>query len=134
MGLHECDLLIIRKSGYAVEVEIKVSRWDLRKDLKKKHGHQSGRIREFYYAVPEKLYEYAVEIVPQDAGIIEVSGLGETDLRYAFIRRRPKIRTQSRKLSNDEISQAARLGCMRIWALKAKLIRQIYAANKNGEK
>jgi hypothetical protein len=48
MGLHECDLLIIRKSGYAVEVEIKVSRWDLRKDLKKTHGHQSGRIREFY--------------------------------------------------------------------------------------
>jgi hypothetical protein len=126
MMLHECDLLIIRKSGYAIEVEIKVSRWDLRKDLLKTHGHESDRIRELYYAVPSKLYKYAESLVSPHAGIIEV--VPGTDLSHAEIRRRPKVRSHARKLSNSEITQAARLGCMRIWGLKAKLIRHANAA------
>jgi hypothetical protein len=135
MMLHECDLLIIRKSGYAVEVEIKVSRWDLRKDLEKPHKHESSKIREFYYAVPAQLYGYATEIVPIGAGIITIEqSKYDTVLGHAEIKRQPKIRRDARKLSTDEISQAARLGCMRIWGLKAKLIRQIYAANNQTEK
>ena len=36
MCLHECDLLVITRSGYAWEVEIKVSRVDLIKNKEKK--------------------------------------------------------------------------------------------------
>lgn len=36
-GLHECDVLILSKAGYATEVEIKISKPDLLKDRDKKH-------------------------------------------------------------------------------------------------
>ena len=39
--VHECDLLIVTKTGYAYEVEIKRSKADLKKDIEKKHGHNS---------------------------------------------------------------------------------------------
>lgn len=35
LNLHECDLLIFSKSGYATEVEIKISKQDLLKDKNK---------------------------------------------------------------------------------------------------
>lgn len=35
-GLHECDLLVINKSGYATEIEIKISKSDLKKRLYQK--------------------------------------------------------------------------------------------------
>ena len=45
MGLHECDLLILSRAGYATEIEIKISAADLRKDSKKKHEHLSNKIK-----------------------------------------------------------------------------------------
>jgi len=36
-NIHECDLLIVRKSGYAIEVEIKISKSDFKADFKKIH-------------------------------------------------------------------------------------------------
>ena len=44
MNLHECDLLSITKKGYATEIEIKVSKPDLRADRDKTHGHRSNKI------------------------------------------------------------------------------------------
>ena len=37
---HECDLVVMTKTGYAYEVEIKVSRSDLKADLKKRWALQ----------------------------------------------------------------------------------------------
>ena len=44
VNLHECDLLIIRKSGYGIEVEIKVSKSDLIADAKKPHHHHDIKV------------------------------------------------------------------------------------------
>jgi len=48
INIHECDLLIIRKSGYGIEVEIKISKSDLIADAKKGHHHHDrmDRLRE----------------------------------------------------------------------------------------
>jgi hypothetical protein len=44
LGLrHECDLLIVRESGFAAEVEIKVSKSDLKKDVEKRKWAMAER-------------------------------------------------------------------------------------------
>jgi len=70
MNIHECDLMIIRPSGFAVEVEIKTSMSDLKKDFLKKHKHESVMIKEFYYAFPKEMLEKGIKLIPEKAGII----------------------------------------------------------------
>lgn len=124
-GLHECDMFIIKKSGYAVEVEIKRTKSDLLADFNKPHNHQDKRIREFYYALPEKLLETCEELIPEDAGIISCyrSQWSNRNDVYATIKRKAKIRQDSRKLTMEEQFKVAKLGTMRIWGLKKKLIK-----------
>jgi hypothetical protein len=49
-GVHECDLLICSNANYLTEIEIKVSKGDIKKDLKKRHQHRSEKIRRLYYS------------------------------------------------------------------------------------
>lgn len=54
---HECDILSVSNSGYLTEFEIKISKSDLKNDLKKRHHHNSKRLKYQYFAIPEKLKE-----------------------------------------------------------------------------
>ena len=124
MNIHECDLLIIRKSGYGIEVEIKVSRADLKKDIEKEHKHSDFRIREFYFAIPDYL-EDSVSLIPEHAGIIVLSrNYDYGDHLYCKTIRDPKVFKYSVKFTQEEIFNIARLGTMRIWSLKRKIIEQ----------
>jgi len=117
-GMHECDLLIVRPSGYAIEVEIKRSKSDLKADFKKKHDHSDKRIQKFYYALPEELLASCIELIPDRCGIITVSKLrGGVQ---AKIHRDIKAGT-CRKLTDAEMFKVAKLGVMRVWNLKRKL-------------
>ena len=121
MDIHECDLLVVRKSGYGVEVEIKVSKSDLIKDLSKRHHHHDrlGRISEFYFAIPDYLQPY-IEFIPEHAGIIIVN---KTDYGTTCrTLRKPKPNVTRRKFTDKEISKIGHLGSMRIWNLKRALI------------
>ena len=121
--IHECDLLVVRKSGHVLEVEIKVSKADLIKDQKKGHGHvdRHERIREFWFAIPEYM-ENCIESIPERAGILLVY-MNEWNHHYCCkTLRSPKINTKARKLEENEVLMVARLGTMRIWGLKRKLI------------
>ena len=87
----ESDTLLVTKSGYAYEIEIKISRADFKNDFKhkeKKHlflegkGMKDGLGREyddrwrpnyFYYAVPEGLI--SPDEVPDYAGLIYIHPL-----------------------------------------------------------
>jgi hypothetical protein len=129
-GLHECDMLIIRKSGHAIEVEIKVSKSDLKKDLTKRHGHKSARVKELYYAVPKKLVDYAREILPADVGLIECYPSPQTGHAVAWTVRPAKARRDARPFTPTEIGNVARLGTMRIWNLK-RTVRQLKADLKS---
>lgn len=131
-GMHECDLFLIKKSGVGVEVEIKRTKSDFLADFKKRHEHKDrlNRITEFYYAFPENLVDKCMEQIPEHAGIITCEryiDYKKQERVSAHIKRQPKRIKGARKLTEEEQLKIARLGCMRIWSLKEKII-------KNGKK
>jgi hypothetical protein len=130
LKLHECDLLILTNSGYAYEIEIKTSLHDLRRDLNKKHGHKSKRIKYLYFAIPENLIGY-VKFIPDRAGILVV---GKNSKGYSCrLVRKPEANKPIYKFSTKERYKLARLGTIRIWTLKNK-IRKIKRGKRKKEK
>lgn len=114
--LHECDLLILSKSRYAYEIEIKTSKLDLKRDSKKRHGHLSRKIKGLYFAIPEKLRSH-MGLIPERAGIIVVNRNGQVEkLREA------EFNCNVGKFEQHEALKLAHLGSMRIWALKRVIL------------
>jgi len=113
---YEADMLIMPISGVMYEVEIKVSKGDLIADKKKNHKHCSELIRGIYFAIPEKLKPH-IEHIPEKAGILVVDKTGRVEKLRGI-----KINKTSRKLSEQERFTLARLGAMRVWILKEKLV------------
>ena len=134
IGLHECDVLVITKSGYAIEVEIKLTKADIKADLKKWHSHENKKLRSLIFAIPKKL-AHCSDLIPERAGIITIERLetqrphwdktiGPNPSRlYCSILRKAKINTHAKKLSDKDILHVAELGVMRMWNLKEKLMR-----------
>jgi hypothetical protein len=122
LNLHECDLLILSNSNYATEIEIKVSKSDLKKDLEKKHQHKSKLIKFLYFAIPESL-ETEISFIPEHAGIIVCREFkpGDYHPRIKIIRQ-PKRNEFSVRWNDKQVQQLMRLGCMRIWSLKHKVV------------
>jgi hypothetical protein len=122
-NLHECDVLVLSTSNYATEIEIKVSRADLLKDKKKEHGHYHNHIARFYYAVPEKLQDLALEVIPKRAGLLICTkyrnGLTIKKIKEC------KRNTRAHRWSDRERYKLAHLGTMRILGLKKKLRRSL---------
>ena len=116
---YELDLCILNcKSMYASEVEIKISKSDLKRDSKKYRAHERNRnlIRQLWFAMPEKL-RGCEDLIPEKAGIIFV---GKTGMTLEF--RRPKANISALKWNIVEAYNLARLGTMRIWKLKREAI------------
>lgn len=113
---YEADMLIMPRSGVLYEIEIKVSKGDLIADKKKNHTHNSNLVRELYFAIPKKL-EPHIEHIPERAGILLVEKTGHVKKI-----RDPKVNLSAQKLSEQDRYTLARLGAMRIWNLKEKLI------------
>lgn len=120
LGLYyEADLVVLRPSGYAVEVEIKVSSSDLRRDTNKEKWRTltefpSPLFRTMYFAVPENLRDHPN--IPSLCGVLSVSE--ELDVQ---VMRRPKINKLARKLDLEEQHKLMQLGCRRLWTLKTKM-------------
>lgn len=137
--MHECDMFIVKKNGYAVEVEIKRSKSDLLNDFKKKHQHKSEKIREFFYAIPKNNLDEWSKLIPAHAGIIVYEKYEEEiwdrkarkwSGKFKWVTRARRIRDAeinktAMKLTIEEQLKIARLGCLRIWNLKEKLIKTI---------
>ena len=112
---HECDLIVVRPSCYAEEVEIKRSLSDFKVDFKKKHGHIDHRLKHLYDAMPDDVYEQCKDMIPEYAGVYVIT------LKYG----RPIVKCvkvapkkECRKLTAEEVLKIARLGAMRIFKLK----------------
>jgi len=119
---HELDMLIVSPVGWATEIEIKVSLSDLKADTHKRHNHESPKLRQLYFAVPEKLEAHAMELIPERAGLIVI----RDDPRYRYrvdIAKSPKINSMARKLTPAEITKLGHLAAMRIWSLKEVIYR-----------
>ena len=120
---YELDLMVVKKSGYAYEIEIKTSISDLKAEKKKKWGHYSNRIKQLYFAIPWILFEKAEPLIPERAGIYTVDEYSRVNLY-----RQPKINVKARKLNEKEIIKLGKLSNMRMWNLKQTLNDRI----KNG--
>jgi len=110
--IHECDLFIITKAHYAYEVEIKISKQDLKNDLKKRHMHEDNRIRKLFFAIPEELNNDYIKYIPERAGIIVVN-----DNRCA-IEKAAKTNKAAKKLTDQDCINISRLGVLRYWKLR----------------
>jgi len=117
-NIHECDLLLMTPARYLYEIEIKTSKQDLIKDKEKKHGHYSPIIKKLYFAIPEKLKD-CIGHIPDRAGVIIVRKA--PTYNYCREIRKAQINKQALALTDNEAFQIARLGALRIWALKKKI-------------
>lgn len=115
---HECDMLIVSKNCYLTEVEIKISLSDLKADFKKKHQHKDENIKNFYYAFPEEMKEKAIELIPEEAGIlIAIKKHLNSGYEYRDIEcyRKPKINKEAKPINDIVLSKIYRLGYLRYW-------------------
>ena len=119
---YEADLVILRPSMYAIEVEIKTSKADIKRDLLKRHSHDSDLFRELWFAIPEALKDDVN--IPTKAGIMAVekrrNGVG-FQLRIV---RRGTLNKYASKWTPTQKDKLLNLGCMRIWSLKEALWRK----------
>lgn len=116
---HECDLFILTKSGYGIEVEIKISKYDLIRDKKKTHQHNSSKIKKLYFAMPKSM-EDLIYLVPARAGIFLIYWNKYNKLTCEKIKE-AKINSKYR-FTEEEKFNLARLGTMRIWGLKKRIL------------
>ena len=119
---YEADLVVVTKAGYAKEIEIKVSRSDLIKDKDKKHSHDCEKFKELYFAIPQKLLR-DIEHIPERAGIIVCEKVMHNDKPHFKAKlERPAKKNFANKLSLYDRYELARLGSLRVWDLKRKLL------------
>lgn len=141
---HECDMLVLSKSGYLTEIEIKRSWSDFLADFKKKHNHHNYPIiKYFYYCVPISIFEKVRSKLEEEfekrnkkdgfdyTGIITY----DEDLNFVFHGRRVKAFSAdklreaypqmlgAKKLFLEQRLELARLGTMRIVTLKENILK-----------
>ncbi len=122
---YELDVMVVTPSGWATEIEIKVSVSDLKADQKKTHGHRSNKIKYLYFAVPESLQDAALALIPERAGLFIVRpNLQLFNHRKTEIVKTPITNKTARKITAAERVKLNELATMRIWSLK-KLLYQL---------
>lgn len=133
---HEADLLIMNKTGYLTEIEIKRSWADFLADFRKDHTHDDSKISWFYYAVPESIVDKCkaklAEIDPNKKWGLIRYGIDLYEECYPCIVYMPSNSTRhqiEKKLTIEEQFKLARLGVMRTWSIKEKIINTIDNSN-----
>lgn len=121
---YEADFVIVSKSGYMTEIEIKRSWEDFKADFKKDHKHDDERVFYFAYCVPESISDRVIAylkekkqdernfILPAVLTYSEDMRIGVTELKI-FDNHNAQKR---RKLFLEEMLTIARLGQLRYWA------------------
>lgn len=93
-GAYEMDLFVLKKSGYVVEYEIKISRSDFFADFKKERKHiglvnGKSRCNRFYYVVPKELVSKSE--VPKYAGLIWAEKNSNGSIFFKIVKNAPTI-------------------------------------------
>jgi len=115
---YEADMVVLRPSDWAIEVEIKVTASDIKADTKKRHQHNSRLFRQLYFAVPAEIS--GNPYIPTRAGLLSV----ETD-KYGGHKvkelRAPATNRNAVKWKPETRQKLHELAAMRIWSLKEHL-------------
>lgn len=115
---YEADLVVLRPSSWAIEVEIKVTASDIKADTRKRRQHDSNLFRELYFAVPESLS--ANTNIPEHAGILSVYWHKPGWLKVKKVRC-AALRKTATKWKPETRQKLCELAAMRIWSLKQHL-------------
>jgi len=120
---YEADVISLTPSGYATEIEIKVSKSDLLRDKRKRHNHKSKLFKYLYFAVPEKLQNTALEVIPERAGLLVVveNNYGTYSVRNIKKVREAECNKMVQCWDYPRRFKLAKLGAMRILSLKMAL-------------
>jgi hypothetical protein len=131
---YEADLVSLTKSNYGTEIEIKVSKQDLLKDREKTHQHDSNYFKYLYFAVPEDMKDYALQNIPERAGLlvgywregyVNLKSSRETKPYLKIYQERSPIENKKCvKWSEKERQKLCELGTMRISTMKKALKRK----------
>ena len=118
----EVDLVVIRKSMWMDEVEIKLNKSDLLKETNKKRYNKNindkhkNTIRYKWFCVKSGL-ENDIDHLPEEVGVLII------DENYSIIEyRKPKKIENSRKITEIELIKLLRLGNLRTWPLREQIL------------
>lgn len=115
---HEADMVVLYRSGWATEVEIKVSLGDVKADRIKRYNHwECDKICKVWFAMPETLALRCSDVVPREYGILAVR-IPDDDLPKVVTIRGPHKNPKARRCTSEERLKLAELGSMRIWDVK----------------
>lgn len=113
------DVVLVSKSGYAYEIEIKCSVNDFNKDAKKhKWKKPRNQVKCFFYAVPAEIAD-RVE-VPEHAGLIVL----HDDRSGAMVKQMAPANKDARKLSPATILRWYENWHHRTWHWQFELLRR----------
>jgi hypothetical protein len=125
---YEADLLIMNKTGYMTEIEIKRSWSDFLADFKKDEtAHKSEIVYQFWYCVPEVMYKECIEklkeVYPDKLDRPNVISYSDSGVLNFHGKKASYCRGKHRKLFLEEQLKLARLGTMRYWSSEFKRLR-----------
>lgn len=120
---YEADLLVITKTGYCTEYEIKRTYSDFLADMKKSDdAHKAPWVYKFYYVIPLSIKDKVLKYF-EDKGITgcDVPGILCYSERGNITSVGGIPHTKGgRKMFLEEILKVARLGTLRYWNLRNK--------------
>jgi hypothetical protein len=131
---YEKDLVVIYPSGKVYEIEIKVSKADLKADTHKGHTHDANFISQLYFAIPQKLFDEkgVIALIPEKAGILVISKKWFTNvygdnlnIMYYDVNmyRKAQINSKANVLSKEEQYKMMKLAYLRVWSNKKKVLK-----------
>ena len=115
---YEADLVVVTRAKYAYEIELKVSKSDLKADQNKtKHKFERKTFKRMYYAMPDYIYE--PDLVPEYAGVL----LAYQHYGKWFIKReKDPVNLKVPPLDDNQYKKLLELMAMRVWSMKKKFI------------
>jgi hypothetical protein len=133
---HEADLLVVTRNLLAIDMEIKVSRADLKADaFKGKWEHTTGwganrvtvrrdwplRTWKHYYVMPRDVWR--TELLPalgsSKSGVIVVERRGGNVYDHEVVRR-ASGNLDAKRLTPEQVVDVARLASLRYWEISAR--------------
>lgn len=131
---YEADLLIMNKTGYVTEIEIKRSWSDFLADFKKdENAHKSEIIYQFWYCVPDGLYKDCIEklkeVYPDSLDRPNVISYSDSGVLNFHGKSASYCRGKHRKMFLEEQLKLARLGAMRYWSSEFKRMKNASESN-----
>ena len=133
---YEADLLIMNKTGYVTEIEIKRSWSDFLADFKKDEtAHKSEIIYQFWYCVPDSLYKDCVdklkEVYPDSLDRPNVISYSDSGILNFHGKSASYCRGKHRKMFLEEQLKLARVGTMRYWSSEFKRMKNASESESN---